>query len=69
MIMDTPLVNSGSYILADNVLWYGKVIEEVERTDKHTQAILEFNDMVVKDTRVENVFLPLRDGLNLIRVL
>lgn len=69
MIMDTPLVRSGSYILADNVLWYGKVTQAVQHNDKHTQGIIDFNTMVKNDTRVENVFLPLRDGINLIRVL
>lgn len=69
MIMETPMVHSGSYILADNVLWYGKVTQPLQHNDKHTQGILEFNEMVKKDARVENVFLPLRDGINLIRVL
>lgn len=68
MIMSTPLVHSGSYILADNILWYGKVVEKVYHNDLHTKAILEFNQMVTDDSRVENVILPLRDGLNLIRV-
>ncbi len=67
MVMD-GLVHSGSYLLADNVLWYGKVTESVAHNDRHTQAILEFNRMVCEDPRVENVILPLRDGLNLIRV-
>ena len=67
MVMD-GLVHSGSYLLADNVLWYGKVAEPVARNDRHTQAILEFNRMVCEDPRVESVILPLRDGLNLIRV-
>jgi predicted O-methyltransferase YrrM len=64
----TPLVHSGSYLLADNILWSGKVVEPVARNDHHTQCILEFNRRVVEDPRVENVILPLRDGLNLIRV-
>lgn len=62
------LVRSGSYILADNILWYGKVAAEAHR-DADTQAIAEFNRMVADDSRVENVILPLRDGINLIRVL
>jgi caffeoyl-CoA O-methyltransferase len=62
-------VHSGSVILADNVLWSGKVVEDVKSNDRHTQAILEFNRMVVEDARVENVILPLRDGINIIRVL
>lgn len=64
----TPKVHSGSYLLADNILWYGKVVEEVHNGDRHTQGIVEFNRMIVEDTRVENVIIPLRDGLNLIRV-
>lgn len=69
LLMDNGLVKSGSYILADNVLWYGKILDEVSRTDKHTQNILEFNRMVQDDPRVENVILPLRDGMTIIRVL
>ena len=63
------LVKSGSYILADNILWYGKVTEMVKSSDRQTCGIKEFNDMIVSDGRVENVIIPLRDGLNLIRVL
>ena len=62
------LVGSSSILLADNILWYGKVVETVAHNDHHTQAILEFNRMVREDQRVENVILPIRDGLNLIRV-
>ena len=69
MLMDQGLVKSGSYILADNVLWYGKILEDVTHNDKHTQNILEFNRMVQDDTRVENVILPLRDGMTIIRVI
>lgn len=63
-----PLVRSGSVLIADNILWSGKVVEPVARGDRHTQALLEFNRMAAADPRVENVILPLRDGLNLIRV-
>ncbi len=63
-----PLLHSGSVIIADNILWSGKVVEPVAHNDRHTQAILEFNRMVLKDERVENVIVPLRDGLNVIRV-
>ncbi len=63
------LVHSGSYILADNILWYGKVTGEVRHNDTQTLAIQRFNEMVLADNRVENVIVPLRDGLNLIRVL
>ena len=63
-----PLVRSGSLLIADNILWYGKVVHEVAHNDHHTQALLEFNRMVREDDRVENVILPIRDGLNIIRV-
>ena len=63
-----PLVHSGSILLADNILWYGKVVEEVAHNDRQTQGILEFNRMVRDDDRVENFILPLRDGINMIRV-
>lgn len=65
---EKPLVHSGSILLADNVLWSGKVVETVANRDRHTQALLEFNRMVVEDKRVENVLVPLRDGLNIIKV-
>ncbi len=69
MLMDGGLVRSGSYILADNILWYGKVTEEeTPHNDLHTRGIKEFNDMVRADNRVECVILPIRDGLNLARV-
>ncbi|EKC73366.1 O-methyltransferase, family 3 [human gut metagenome] len=61
-------MHSGSVLIADNILWSGKVVEPVAHADLHTQALLEFNRMVVEDPRVENVIVPLRDGLNLIRV-
>ncbi len=64
----TPLVHSGSVLIADNILWSGKVVEPVVARDRHTQALIEFNRMVVEDTRVEDVIIPIRDGLNLIRV-
>ncbi len=63
-----PLVKSGAFLLADNILWSGKVVEPVARNDRHTQRILEFNRTVADDPRVENVIVPLRDGLNLIQV-
>lgn len=65
----TPaLVRPGSVLIADNILWSGKVVQPVAHNDRHTQALLEFNRMVVEDPRTENVIVPLRDGLNLIRV-
>ena len=63
-----PLVHSGSVLIADNILWSGKVAQPVAHNDRHTQALLEFNRMVAEDPRTENVILPLRDGLNLIRI-
>jgi predicted O-methyltransferase len=61
-------VESGAFLLADNILWSGKVVAPVAHNDLHTQRILEFNRTVADDPRVENVIVPLRDGLNLIRV-
>ena len=63
-----PLVHSGSVLIADNILWSGKVVQPVARNDRHTQAVMEFNRMIAEDARVANVIVPLRDGLNLIRV-
>lgn len=68
MLMDNGLVDSGSFILADNILWYGKVVEPVAKGDKQTQAIVDFNRMIREDERVENVIIPIRDGINLIRI-
>ena len=62
------LVHSGTILVADNILWSGKVAEPIVRNDRHTQALVEFNRMVTEDPRVENVIVPIRDGLNLIRV-
>lgn len=62
------LVHSGTILVADNILWSGKVAEPVAHNDRHTQALVEFNRMAVEDPRVENVIVPIRDGLNLIRV-
>ena len=58
-------VTSGGYLLADNVLWSGKVVEP--KPDKDTQAILDFNDKIQRDQRVENLLLPLRDGMMMMR--
>ena len=60
-------INSGGYILADNVLWSGKVIAQVDPDDEDTIALKKFNTFVQQDERVENVLLPVRDGLMLIR--
>lgn len=61
------MVRPGGYILADNVIWDGKVLQEPIPADAQTQGIHKFNEMVKEDPRVENVIIPLRDGLNLIR--
>jgi predicted O-methyltransferase YrrM len=55
----------GGYILADNVLWSGKVLDE--KPDKDSRAIIEFNKKVQDDSRVENVLLPVRDGIMMMR--
>lgn len=61
------MVRPGGLILADNVLWDGKVCQDPLPQDKQTLGIARFNDMVSSDPRVESVILPLRDGLNIIR--
>jgi caffeoyl-CoA O-methyltransferase len=63
-------LNPGGVILADNVLWSGKVVTTPDqKIDKDTKIILDFNQMVQQDKRVENVLLPIRDGLMLARKL
>lgn len=59
-------VRSGGLIIADNTLWDGKVLETPKQTDLQTIGILEFNDRIAKDERVEKVIIPVRDGLTLI---
>lgn len=61
------MVRPGGIILADNVLWDGKVLQDPLPQDRQTLEIARFNDMIKEDRRVESVILPLRDGLNLIR--
>lgn len=66
--MVLPCLASGGYIIADNTLWDGHVFEEHPRpSDLQTLGIQRFNDLVARDSRVEKVILPLRDGLTLIR--
>lgn len=61
-------VRKGGFIIADNVLWSGKIVLKADKkADKDTQALLDFNDFVHKDERVENVLLPVRDGLMILR--
>ncbi|MEG2574305.1 MAG: methyltransferase, partial [Bacteroides sp.] len=57
----------GGYILADNTLWDGHVLEEPHSNDYQTIGIKKFNDYLTHDSRVEKVILPLRDGLTIIR--
>lgn len=66
MVMDC--LTPGGYIIADNTLWDGHVLEsETHYTDRQTLGIKAFNDLVAQDQRVEKVILPLRDGLTIIR--
>lgn len=61
-------LNPGGYIIADNTLWDGHVLEtDTHYTDRQTLGIKAFNDLIAQDTRVEKVILPLRDGLTIIR--
>jgi predicted O-methyltransferase YrrM len=60
-------VKPGGFILADNVLWSGKVMKKELPEDEHTKGIIEFNEFIKTDSRIEKVILPLRDGLTLIR--
>ncbi len=62
-----PSLRSGALILADNTLWSGKVVEEYHSaSDKQTQGILDFNEKIRHDDRVEKVIIPVRDGLTMI---
>lgn len=61
-----PYVNEGGFIIADNTLWDGHVVEEDHFNDAQTQGILKFNRMIADDERVEKVILPIRDGLTII---
>jgi caffeoyl-CoA O-methyltransferase len=64
-----PMMNKGGIILSDNVLWSGKVLEEVKGNDITTKILLEYNKLLKEDPRVETVLLPIRDGLTVSRVL
>ncbi len=64
-----PMMNKGGIILSDNVLWSGKVLEELNPKDKSTKVLLEYNQLLKEDPRVETVLLPIRDGLTVSRVL
>jgi len=64
-----PKVKVGGYILVDNVLWYDKVITEPKHNDPYTAGIIRLNDIIQNDDRVENVLVPIRDGLTIVRKL
>ena len=59
----------GAYIIADNVLWSGKVVQKVEELDMETKAIVEYNEKIHNDPRVDNILFPIRDGLMIARKL
>lgn len=61
-------MNKGGVILSDNVLWSGKVVEEIQPKDKDTPALIEYNKLLKNDQRIETVLLPIRDGLTISRV-
>lgn len=61
-------MNSGGIILSDNVLWSGKVIEELDEKDMDTKVLLAYNKLLNSDERLETVLLPIRDGLTISRV-
>jgi caffeoyl-CoA O-methyltransferase len=60
-------VRKGGYIIADNVLWSGKVVETKGKIDEDTKSIMAYNDKIMNDSRVENVLVPIRDGLMIAR--
>ena len=64
-----PRMSRGGLILADNTLWSGKILHPEAARDPQTRALLEFNDLVAADPRVETVILPVRDGLTMLRVV
>ena len=57
----------GGFMIADNVLWSGNVLQHADEMKENTKGIVEFNDLVQKDQRVENVLMPIRDGLMVLR--
>lgn len=62
-----PKLAPGGVLIADNVLWYGKVVEEQQKNDKETAGIKQFNELAKKDEQLEKLMLPIRDGLFLMR--
>lgn len=67
--MIVPMMNTGGIILSDNVLWSGKILGALKANDKSTKVLLEYNELLKNDPRVETVLLPIRDGLTLSRVV
>jgi caffeoyl-CoA O-methyltransferase len=67
--MIVPKMNKGGIILSDNVLWSGKVLEPLQKNDLSTKILLEYNQLLNNDPRVETVLLPIRDGLTVSRVI
>ena len=61
-------LSSGGLIIADNVLWSGKVLEPLQKNDSSTKVLLEYNELLKNDPRIETVLLPIRDGLTVSRV-
>jgi predicted O-methyltransferase YrrM len=66
--MIVPKMNKGGILLSDNVLWSGKVLEPLQKNDSSTKVLLEYNELLKNDPRVETVLLPIRDGLTVSRV-
>ena len=64
-----PHLNSGAYIIADNTLWDGHVVDPAYDNDPQTQGVRAFNDRVATDPQFEKIILPLRDGLTIVRWL
>jgi predicted O-methyltransferase YrrM len=68
--LSIDIVRPGGFIIADNVLWSGKVADpDLKKIDKDTQTLMDFNRMVQEDPRVSNILLPVRDGLMIIQKL
>lgn len=67
--MLVPHLKSGAYVIADNVLWSGKVIDDYDSLDEETKALVDYSKMVQDDESMENVLFPIRDGLMISRKL
>lgn len=62
-------LRGGAYVIADNVLWSGKVLDDYDSLDNETKVLVDYNRIIQEDKRVENVVFPIRDGLNIARVI